>query len=163
MTSNGGRNSFGRITVRHRGGGHKKSYRIIDFKRHSSSNPPFIYYILRWKDSLPGSKEKNYTGIYNLKELSIFQQKQLHYLAWWRIFWLSRRFYRISSTALYDSVSIKKYKWNFQFDTGSQSKQNKPKSSKSRDIFEVRANWNTMKYNLDCSNIRMDSVSNYPI
>lgn len=29
----GGRNNFGRITVRHRGGGHKKAYRIIDFKR----------------------------------------------------------------------------------------------------------------------------------
>jgi len=29
----GGRNNQGRITNRHRGGGHKKSYRIIDFKR----------------------------------------------------------------------------------------------------------------------------------
>jgi large subunit ribosomal protein L2 len=29
----GGRNSYGRITVRHRGGGGKKRYRIIDFKR----------------------------------------------------------------------------------------------------------------------------------
>lgn len=29
----GGRNSAGRITVRHRGGGHKKLYRVIDFKR----------------------------------------------------------------------------------------------------------------------------------
>ena len=28
-----GRNSAGRITIRHRGGGHKKKYRIIDFKR----------------------------------------------------------------------------------------------------------------------------------
>lgn len=28
-----GRNNLGRITVRHRGGGHKKRYRIIDFKR----------------------------------------------------------------------------------------------------------------------------------
>lgn len=31
--SSGGRNNHGRITVRHRGGGHKQSYRIIDFKR----------------------------------------------------------------------------------------------------------------------------------
>lgn len=30
---NGGRNAYGRITVRHRGGGHKRRYRIIDFKR----------------------------------------------------------------------------------------------------------------------------------
>ena len=33
MTSSGGRNNQGRITTRHRGGGHKKHYRIIDFKR----------------------------------------------------------------------------------------------------------------------------------
>ena len=29
----GGRNSAGRITVRHIGGGHKQHYRIVDFKR----------------------------------------------------------------------------------------------------------------------------------
>jgi len=31
--SNGGRNNHGRVTVRFRGGGHKKSYRLVDFKR----------------------------------------------------------------------------------------------------------------------------------
>src|SRR5271169_2616123 len=31
--SNGGRNNNGRITVRFRGGGHKKAYRVVDFKR----------------------------------------------------------------------------------------------------------------------------------
>ena len=31
--SKGGRNSYGRVTVRHRGGGHKRMIRIIDFKR----------------------------------------------------------------------------------------------------------------------------------
>ncbi len=31
--STGGRNNVGRITTRHRGGGHKQRYRIIDFKR----------------------------------------------------------------------------------------------------------------------------------
>ena len=31
--SKAGRNNSGRITLRHRGGGHKKKYRIIDFKR----------------------------------------------------------------------------------------------------------------------------------
>ncbi|CAJ1192723.1 50S ribosomal protein L2 [Companilactobacillus crustorum] len=30
-----GRNSYGHITVRHRGGGHKQKYRVIDFKRNS--------------------------------------------------------------------------------------------------------------------------------
>ena len=32
----GGRNNRGRITVRHRGGGHKRRYRIVDFKRDKS-------------------------------------------------------------------------------------------------------------------------------
>jgi large subunit ribosomal protein L2 len=33
LRKRGGRNSYGRVTVRHRGGGHKRRYRIIDFKR----------------------------------------------------------------------------------------------------------------------------------
>ena len=35
----GGRNSYGRITVRHRGGGHKRRYRLIDFKRNKVDIP----------------------------------------------------------------------------------------------------------------------------
>jgi large subunit ribosomal protein L2 len=35
----GGRNSYGRITVRHRGGGHKRRYRLIDFKREKTDIP----------------------------------------------------------------------------------------------------------------------------
>ena len=35
----GGRNVFGRMTVRHRGGGHKRQYRIIDFKRDKDGIP----------------------------------------------------------------------------------------------------------------------------
>jgi large subunit ribosomal protein L2 len=33
LRKTGGRNNFGRITARHRGGGHRRRYRIIDFKR----------------------------------------------------------------------------------------------------------------------------------
>lgn len=33
LKKNAGRNNTGRITVRHRGGGHKRKYRLIDFKR----------------------------------------------------------------------------------------------------------------------------------
>ncbi|NQY82526.1 MAG: 50S ribosomal protein L2 [Alphaproteobacteria bacterium] len=33
LTKNGGRNNLGRITTRHRGGGHKRRYRMVDFKR----------------------------------------------------------------------------------------------------------------------------------
>ncbi len=32
-TPSGGRNNVGKMTIRHRGGGHKRAYRIIDFKR----------------------------------------------------------------------------------------------------------------------------------
>lgn len=35
----GGRNSYGRITSRHRGGGHKRRYRVIDFKRQKDGVP----------------------------------------------------------------------------------------------------------------------------
>ena len=34
-----GRNSYGRITVRHRGGGNRRKYRIIDFKRNKADMP----------------------------------------------------------------------------------------------------------------------------
>src|SRR5215475_4072406 len=33
ITKTGGRNNHGRVTSRHRGGGHKRRYRIVDFKR----------------------------------------------------------------------------------------------------------------------------------
>ena len=34
LSKSGGRNNNGRITSRHRGGGHKRAYRVIDFRRH---------------------------------------------------------------------------------------------------------------------------------
>ena len=37
--SSGGRNNNGRITVRFRGGGHKRTYRIVDFKRRKLDVP----------------------------------------------------------------------------------------------------------------------------
>ena len=39
MKSNSGRNNTGRITVRHRGGGNRRKYRIIDFKRDKVGKP----------------------------------------------------------------------------------------------------------------------------
>jgi large subunit ribosomal protein L2 len=33
LSSSGGRNAYGRKTARHKGGGHKRQYRIVDFKR----------------------------------------------------------------------------------------------------------------------------------
>ena len=39
MKKTGGRNVNGRITTRHQGGGHKRRYRIIDFKRRKDGIP----------------------------------------------------------------------------------------------------------------------------
>ena len=42
LNQTGGRNNLGRITVRFRGGGHKRSYRIIDFKRRKFNVPATV-------------------------------------------------------------------------------------------------------------------------
>jgi large subunit ribosomal protein L2 len=42
LKSNAGRNHSGRITVRHRGGGVKRSYRVIDFKRNKLGVPASV-------------------------------------------------------------------------------------------------------------------------
>jgi len=42
LNKNAGRNSYGRITVRHRGGGNRKKYRIIDFKRQKVDMPATV-------------------------------------------------------------------------------------------------------------------------
>lgn len=39
LKSKGGRNNNGRITTRHQGGGHKRAYRVIDFKRNKDGVP----------------------------------------------------------------------------------------------------------------------------
>ena len=41
-SKSGGRNNKGRITVRHRGGGHKQRYRILDFKRNKVGVPAVV-------------------------------------------------------------------------------------------------------------------------
>ncbi len=43
LTKSGGRNNRGRITVRHRGGGHKRRYRKIDFKRTKHGIPAKVF------------------------------------------------------------------------------------------------------------------------
>ena len=40
LHSKGGRNNSGRVTVRHQGGGHKRAYRVIDFRRHDKDGVP---------------------------------------------------------------------------------------------------------------------------
>ena len=41
-TRSSGRNSYGRITSRHRGGGHKQRYRVVDFKRDKDGVPGIV-------------------------------------------------------------------------------------------------------------------------
>ncbi|MCP4572926.1 MAG: 50S ribosomal protein L2 [bacterium] len=45
LHSKGGRNNRGRVTVRHRGGGHKRRYRKIDFKRNKHGVPATVFSI----------------------------------------------------------------------------------------------------------------------
>ena len=40
--NHGGRNGSGKMTVRHQGGGHKRQYRIIDFKRMKDNVPATV-------------------------------------------------------------------------------------------------------------------------
>ena len=40
LPKKGGRNNQGRITTRHQGGGHKRAYRVIDFKRYDKDGVP---------------------------------------------------------------------------------------------------------------------------
>ncbi|MCH5202245.1 MAG: 50S ribosomal protein L2 [Oscillospiraceae bacterium] len=42
LKKNAGRNSYGRITVRHRGGGNRRKYRVIDFKRQKFDMPATV-------------------------------------------------------------------------------------------------------------------------
>src|SRR3712207_4197824 len=40
LTNKGGRNAHGRVTTRHQGGGHKRQYRLIDFRRADKDGVP---------------------------------------------------------------------------------------------------------------------------
>src|SRR5512140_3808227 len=40
LPKKGGRNNQGRITTRHQGGGHKRAYRIVDFRRYDKDGVP---------------------------------------------------------------------------------------------------------------------------
>lgn len=42
LHSSGGRNNRGKMTIRHRGGGHKRAYRVIDFKRQKWNIPATV-------------------------------------------------------------------------------------------------------------------------
>lgn len=45
LKKSGGRNNLGRMTARHRGGGHKRRYRVIDFRRDKEGIPARVHAI----------------------------------------------------------------------------------------------------------------------
>jgi large subunit ribosomal protein L2 len=45
LTKKAGRNTYGRVTTRHRGGGHKRRYRVIDFRRTKDRVPATVAHI----------------------------------------------------------------------------------------------------------------------
>src|SRR3546814_3209579 len=47
LPKKGGRNNQGRITTRHQGGGHKRAYRIIDFRRRSEEHTSELQSLMR--------------------------------------------------------------------------------------------------------------------
>ena len=42
LSKSGGRNNLGRITARFKGGGHKRTYRVVDFKRRKTDVPATV-------------------------------------------------------------------------------------------------------------------------
>ena len=55
----GGRNNSGRMTVRYRGGGHKRRYRIIDFKRNRFDSPAEVLSCLLYTSPSPRDVEES--------------------------------------------------------------------------------------------------------
>jgi large subunit ribosomal protein L2 len=45
LRSTGGRNAYGRVTTRHRGGGNKRRYRVVDFRRNKDGVPAKVFSI----------------------------------------------------------------------------------------------------------------------
>ena len=56
----GGRNNTGRITTRHKGGGHKRQYRLIDFRRHDKDGVTAA--LRRWFQALHHRSEQARSG-----------------------------------------------------------------------------------------------------
>src|SRR5690242_21881976 len=54
LISKGGRNNAGRVTARHQGGGHKRAYRPIDFRRHDKDGVPARVAHIRSAPNRPG-------------------------------------------------------------------------------------------------------------
>jgi len=75
LPKKGGRNNRGRITVRHQGGGHKRKYRIIDFRRDKWGVPGRIAEILG--ESRHAHLQRDLTGEarFRIKRLETLQDE----------------------------------------------------------------------------------------
>ncbi len=60
LTKSGGRNNLGRLTARRRGGGHKRAYRIIDFKRRKFDIPAKVERLNTIRTAPPSSRSIRY-------------------------------------------------------------------------------------------------------
>ena len=67
----GGRNSYGRITVRHIGGGNRQKYRIIDFKRTKDGIPATVVEMFGLT-SAKYSVSAEFKGMFAVLEISFF-------------------------------------------------------------------------------------------
>ena len=59
LRKTGGRNNTGRITIRRRGGGHKRRYRIIDFKRDKFDIPAKVMTCLLYTSPSPRDAQES--------------------------------------------------------------------------------------------------------
>ena len=57
LKKHSGRNSYGRITVRHQGGGNRRKYRVIDFKRNKLDMPAKV--LRRAPEEFAQSRQSN--------------------------------------------------------------------------------------------------------
>ena len=64
LQPNSGRNNTGKITIRHRSGGHKKKYRLVNFKRNTFDK---IGTIERIEHMLEGGREKEWKSMMNIE------------------------------------------------------------------------------------------------
>src|SRR5258708_33980941 len=62
----GGRNVHGRITTRHQGGGHKRQYRLIDFKRaDKDGGPAKAAHNAHHPNRTPRMAQRHYADVHN--------------------------------------------------------------------------------------------------
>ena len=77
--STGGRNNKGRITSRHRGGGHKQKYRVVDFKRVKDGIPAKVAGIELTQTEIP---ELLYFIMLMAKKVTLLHLKGFMKAAW---------------------------------------------------------------------------------